>query len=241
MDLVLGLVPARGGSKGVPGKNTRLLAGHPLIAYTARAAAGSGALDRVVLSTDSEEIAEVGRRVGLEMPFMRPAALAADDTPMLAVVRHALAELRRHNWEPDIVVLLQPTSPLRTPLDIRRTVELLRSSGADSVVTVVPVPQHLSPDYVMRIEDGRLRRFLPESERIARRQDARPAYARNGTAYAFWTETVQRFGTIYGEDCRPLVMAAEESLSIDTETDWEAAERALAGPLSGRTSGDARS
>lgn len=226
---VLGLVPARGGSKGVPGKNTRLLVGRPLLEYTARAAFDSAVIDRVVLSTDSGTIAECGRRLGLEVPFVRPAALAQDDTPMLAVIEHVLNELHRQAWQPDIVVLLQPTSPLRTPGHIRAAVELLRASGADSVVTVVAVPLHLSPDYVMRIEAGRLRPFLADGVRVARRQDARQAFARDGTVYAFRAETVRRFGTIYGEDCRPLLIDAAESLSIDTAGDWAAAERALAG------------
>src|SRR5512132_4248089 len=106
--LLLGLVPARGGSKGVPGKNVRPLAGHTLLDYTARAARDSGVLDRVMLSTDSPEIADAGRRAELEVPFMRPASLAADDTPMLPVIQHALAELARSGWSPDIIVLLQP-------------------------------------------------------------------------------------------------------------------------------------
>jgi CMP-N-acetylneuraminic acid synthetase len=226
--MVLGLVPARGGSKGVPGKNTRLLGGRPLLEYTARAARESGVLDRVVVSTDSNEIAECGRRIGLEVPFLRPSALAQDDTPMAPVVAHALDELRREGWEPGVVVLLQPTSPLRTPQHIRSAVDLLAKTGADSVVTVVAVPAHLSPDYVMRIEDGRLQHFFPEGARLTRRQDARPAYVRDGTVYAFRSDAFRRTGTIYGEDCRPLLLDAAESLSIDTPADWAAAERALA-------------
>src|SRR6059058_989062 len=123
--VVLGLVPARGGSKGVPGKNVRPLAGHTLLEYTARAARESGVVDRVILSTDSLEIADAGRRAGLEVPFMRPAALAADDTPMVPVIEHALGEIARHGWSPDIVVLLQPTSPLRRPEHIRDAVAKL--------------------------------------------------------------------------------------------------------------------
>lgn len=222
-------MPARGGSKGVPGKNTRLLAGRPLLEYTARAALASGVLHRIVLSTDSVEIADCGRRAGLEVPFMRPPALAGDDTPMLPVVEHALDELRRQGWEPATVVLLQPTSPLRTPEHIRAAVERLHQTGADSVVSVVAVPQYLSPDYVMRLEDGRLRPFLPDGVHVTRRQDARPAYVRDGTVYAFRTTTLRRFGAIYGEDCRPLLVDAAESLSIDTAADWAAAERVLAG------------
>lgn len=226
--VVLGLVPARGGSKGVPGKNVRPLAGHTLLEYTARAARESGVLDRVILSTDAPEIADAGRRAGIEVPFMRPAALAGDDTPMLPVIQHALAETARSGWSPDVIVLLQPTSPLRRPEHIRDAVKVLRDTSADSVVTVVAVPRHLSPDYVMRMDEGRLKPFLPEGARVTRRQDARPAYSRDGTVYAFRRATVERFGGIYGDDCRPLLIDANESLSIDTEDDWHEAERRLA-------------
>jgi N-acylneuraminate cytidylyltransferase len=160
---------------------------------------------------------------------MRPAALAQDDTPMLPVVEHAVTALTETGWDPEIVVLLQPTSPLRTGAHIRAAVQALRDTGADSVVTVVELPRHLSPDYVMRIEGGRLLPFLPEGTRITRRQDARPAFVRDGTAYVFWTKTLRRTHSIYGEQCHPLVVAAHESITIDTPDDWEAAERRLAG------------
>jgi len=225
---VLGLVPARGGSKGVPGKNVRPLAGHTLLEYTARAARESGVLDRIILSTDSPVIADAGRRAGLEVPFVRPAMLAADDTPMVPVIEHALAELSREHWSPEFVVLLQPTSPLRRPDHIREAVSMLRETGADSVVTVVEVPRHLSPDYVMRIDGGRLKPFLPDGARVTRRQDARAAYSRDGTVYAFRRSTIERTGGIYGEDCRPLLIAARDSLSIDSPADWDEAERLLA-------------
>jgi CMP-N-acetylneuraminic acid synthetase len=228
MSLVLGLVPARGGSKGVPGKNVRPLAGHTLLDYTARAACASGVIDRLVLSTDSAEIAEAGRLAGLDVPFMRPASLAADDAPMAPVIVHAIAELARGGWSPDIVVLLQPTSPLRRPEHIRDAVATLRSTGADSVVTVVELPRHLSPDYVMRIDEGKLRPFLAEGARVTRRQDARPAYSRDGTVYAFRRTTLARTGGIYGDDCRPLLIEAIDSLSIDSPADWAAAEQRLA-------------
>lgn len=226
--MVLGLVPARAGSKGVPGKNVRPLAGRPLLVYAADAARRSGVIDRLVLSTESAEIAAVGRAAGLEVPFTRPPELAADDTPMLAVVEHALNALAGSGWQPDIVVLLQPTSPLRRPDHVRAAVDLLRSSGADSVVSVVEVPKQLSPDYVMRIEAGVLRPFLAEGARVTRRQDVRPAFSREGTVYAFRRDTIERFGNIYGEKCRPLVIDAKDSLSIDTPEDWAEAERILA-------------
>jgi CMP-N,N'-diacetyllegionaminic acid synthase len=224
---ILGIVPARAGSKGVPGKNIRRLAGRPLLEYTARAAQASGVIDRTILSTDSPEIADVGRRLGLEVPFLRPADLAQDDTPMLPVVQHAIAALADQGWLADAIVLLQPTSPLRRAEHIRSAVEMLRTTGADSVVSVVELPRHLTPDYVMRIDHDVLRPFLPEGARVTRRQDARPAYSRDGTVYAFRRATLERFGNIYGDNCRPLILDAADSLSIDSQADWDAAERAL--------------
>ena len=228
MSRVLGIVPARGGSKGVPGKNVRLLAGRPLLDYTVETARASGVLDRVILSTDSDQIADVGKRSGLEVPFLRPPALAADDTPMLPVIRHAIDALAEQGWTADVIVLLQPTSPLRRAEHIRAAVQTLLETKADSVVTVVELPKHLSPDYVMRIEEGKLRPFLAGGERVTRRQDARPAYSRDGTAYVCWRATIERYGDIYGTDCRPLVVDAADSLSIDSPSDWDAAERLLA-------------
>ena len=225
---VLALVPARGGSKGIPDKNIRPLSGRSLLAYVIEAASASGAVDRVVLSTDSERIAEEGRRAGIEVPFMRPAALAGDEAPMLPVIEHAVDALEAAGWSPEIIVLLQPTSPLRTGDHVRRAVQQLRDSAADSVVTVVELPRHLSPDYVMRIDQGRLIPFLPDGERITRRQDARPAFVRDGTVYAFWRRTLRDTGSMYGTRCSPLVLPARESLTLDTPDDWEEAERRVA-------------
>lgn len=228
MGHVLALVPARGGSKGIPDKNLRHLAGRTLLEYVARASAESGVVDRIILSTDSERIAAEGRRVGLEVPFMRPPALALDDTPMLPVIEHAVDFVTREGWDPEIVVLLQPTSPMRIPAHVRSAVETLRTSGADSVVTVVELPRHQSPDYVMRIDEGRLVPFLAEGTRVTRRQDARPAFVRDGSVYAFWTKTLREARSIYGHTCCPLVIPADQSVTIDTPGDWQEAERRLA-------------
>jgi CMP-N,N'-diacetyllegionaminic acid synthase len=227
---VLALIPARGGSKGIPGKNIRLLAGRPLIAYAVDAARASGIVDRVVLSTDSEEIAAIGRASGAEVPFLRPAELAGDASPMLPVLQHAVGVLEQAGWRPEIILLLQPTSPLRTPAHLAAAVGLLRATNADSVVSVAEVPRHLSPDYVMRIERGCLVPFLPGGATVTRRQDARVAYVRDGTVYACWRRTLVEHGSIYGRDCRPLVVAAAESVTIDTPADWAEAERRLGTP-----------
>jgi CMP-N,N'-diacetyllegionaminic acid synthase len=234
---VLAIVPARGGSKGVPGKNLLPLAERTLLDRTAQAARDSQRIDRIVLSTDDPAIAEEGRRVGLEVPFMRPAGLALDDTPMLPVLQHAISQVISGGWTPEYIVLLQPTSPLRRGKHIDGALSLLVSERADSVVTVVEVPKHLSPDYVMTIDGGALRPFLAEGARITRRQDVRPAYYRDGTVYAFRRDTIERFGNIYGDRCLPLVIDAAESLSIDTPEDWAAAERILAAREAGRQVG----
>ena len=203
------------------------IAGQSLVARAAAVARESGIVDRVIVSTDSREIADEARRAGIDVPFIRPAALAADDTPMLPVVQHAVDALEAEGWIPEIIVLLQPTSPLRRPAHLRNAVTTLRDSGADSVVSVVAVPRHMSPDYVMRIADGELKPFLPDGARLTRRQDARAAYVRDGTVYAFWRTTLVRYGSIYGEHCRPLMVDAEDSITIDEAADWAAAERLL--------------
>lgn len=228
---VLAIVPARGGSKGVPRKNvSELTPGRTLLHYVAEAARQTTRVDKVVVSTEDEEIARVGRQAGLDVPFMRPPELAADDTPMLPVLQHAISQVMSHGWTPEYVVLLQPTSPLRRSKHIDDALSLLVGERADSVVTVVEVPKHLSPDYVMKIEGGALRPFLAEGARVSRRQDVRPAYYRDGTVYAFRRDTIERFGDIYGDRCLPLVIDASESLSIDSPEDWAAA----AGILSAR-------
>lgn len=225
---VLGLVPARGGSKGIPDKNLRDLAGRPLLHYVAEAAAASGVVDRLVLSTDSPAIAALGRRLGIDVPFERPAELASDEAPMLPVIQHAVLTLEAAGWPVEVVVLLQPTSPLRTGAQIRAAVTTLRESGADSVVSVQPVPLHLSPDYVLRLEDERLVPFLAEGSRVTRRQDVRPAYYRDGTVYCTRRDVVMNEGSIYGTRCLPLVLEPGSTITIDTPEDWNAAEAALA-------------
>jgi CMP-N,N'-diacetyllegionaminic acid synthase len=227
MSGVLGIVPARAGSKGVADKNLRPLAGRTLLDYVGAAARKSGAIDRLVLSTDSEAIAAAGRAAGLDVPFLRPESLAQDDTPMLPVMRHAIEHVMSAGWTPEYVVLLQPTSPLRRAKHIDDALSLLTTARADSVVTVVEVPKHLSPDYVMKIDDGALRPFLPEGARVTRRQDVRPAFYRDGTVYAFRRDTLDRFGNIYGDRCLPLVIDARDSLSIDSPEDWAEAQRRL--------------
>jgi len=219
----LAVIPARGGSKGVPGKNLRLLGGRPLLAYTADAALNARRLARTVLSTDDPAIAAAGRALGLDVPFTRPAALAADDAPMLPVLIHAVDVLHRGGFTADTVVLLQPTSPLRTAAHVDAALDLLESTGADSVVSVVEVPHQFSPVSVMALDGGRLRPYLPGPV-VTRRQDKPRVFARNGPAVLAVRVATLKAGSLYGDDCRPLLMDAAASLDIDVPADFDYAE-----------------
>jgi CMP-N,N'-diacetyllegionaminic acid synthase len=223
---VLGVVPARSGSKGIPNKNLVSLAGRPLLAYTADAARTSRRLSRCIVSTDDERIAQAARSLGIDVPFLRPSELASDDTPMLPVLQHAAREMARNGSTIDVVVLLQPTSPLRRASHIDAAIDLLESTGADSVVSVVEVPHQFNPVSVMQLEDGRLRPFV-DGPIITRRQDKPRVYARNGPAVLAVRVGVLEQGSLYGNDCRPLVMSASESVDIDGPDDLALAELIL--------------
>lgn len=231
---VLGVVTARGGSKGIPGKNLRPLAGKPLLAYTLEAAAAAGALDRLILSTDDPVIADAGRSYGCETPFLRPAELARDETPHLPVMQHAVRWLDEHDgYRPDAVMILQPTSPLRRPEDIRESIRLLEDAGADSVLSVSEVPAHVHPMRTLRLDDqGRAELFVtgePVRRRINRRQDLPPAWTMNGAIYVFRTSVLFHGDpSLYGDRAVAYRMPAEYGISIDDLDDWAAAERALA-------------
>jgi CMP-N,N'-diacetyllegionaminic acid synthase len=225
---VLGIVPARSGSKGVPAKNERPLAGRTLVQRAIDGALASGAVDRLLVSTDSPRIAETARAAGAEVPELRPAGLAGDTTPMIDVVLHVLDRLAVDGYVPDAVLLLQPTSPLRTADHIRRAVELL-TDGVDAVCSVVALPQDLCPHYVMRItEAGYLDYFLSDGRLYTRRQDVPLAYRRDGTIFLTRTPILRSARNFYGARCVPMLLDRGESLNIDTAEEWEHAERLLA-------------
>lgn len=231
---VLGIITARGGSKGVPGKNLKLLAGKPLLAYTVEAALACRSLDRVILSTEDEAIAAAGRALGCEVPFIRPAELSRDDTPHLPVIQHAADWMRQQaGYQPDAVMVLQPTSPLRSAADIDAAVALLESTGADSVLSVSEVPPHAHPMRTLRLDAaGRAVLFAtgqPVRHRINRRQDLPEAWVMNGAIYACRAkELFAAEPSLYGDAVVAYRMPAERSISIDDMDDWAAAERLLA-------------
>jgi CMP-N-acetylneuraminic acid synthetase len=223
---VLAVIPARGGSKGIPNKNLALLCGRPLLAYTADAVKGSKRITRAVVSTDDARIAECARALGLDVPFMRPASLAGDDVPMLPVLQHAIGEMQQEGFTADAVVLLQPTSPLRRAEHIDAAVDWLERAGGDSVVSVVEVPHQFNPVSVMRMEDGWLKPFL-EAPSVTRRQDKPRVFARNGPAVLAVRADVVTGGSLYGERSWPLGMTPEESLDVDTPWDLKLVESVL--------------
>jgi CMP-N,N'-diacetyllegionaminic acid synthase len=222
---ILGLIPARGGSKGVPRKNIKLLAGKPLLNYTAEAALSSKRLTRVILSTEDEEIAEVGRTCGIEVPFLRPTELAQDTTPTLPVVQHALRFLEEQGNHFDAVCLLQPTNPFRRAADIDSCIELLETEQADTVFTVLAVPAEHNPHWVyFRNNDGSLRLSTGEAAPIPRRQDLPPAYTREGSVYVSRRDVVMFGNSLYGARVIGFEIERQRSVNIDNFNDWARAE-----------------
>jgi CMP-N-acetylneuraminic acid synthetase len=227
---ILAIIPARGGSKGVPRKNIYLVAGKPLIAYTLEAAlAVRHRLHRLIVSTDDAEIAKVARRYGVDVPFMRPADLAGDGVPMFPVLQHAVRTVEAmDNVHLDWVLLLQPTAPFRTPQDIESALDLAAGGGCDSVISVVQVFA-VHPKLMKRIENDRLLPFCIEEQEGTRRQDYQPpAYMRNGAIYLTRRAVLMEQNSIWGQVIRPYIMPEERSVSIDSEMDMKLAELMLA-------------
>jgi CMP-N-acetylneuraminic acid synthetase len=229
----LAIVPARAGSKGVPGKNVRDFCGRPLVSWAIDVAKGISD-GRPCVSTDDPDIERLAILSGAFVRG-RPARLATDEAPMLAVVVDALSV---HSTQPDLVVLLQPTSPLRTVEHVREALRLLEQTGADSVVSVTEIPEHYSPDFALEIVGHqRLRPWVQDDLPLqmchlpASRQDCRPAYVRDGTVYVTRRSVIEA-GSLYGDKCVPLIIPPNESANIDTEEDWKRAERIMRGRIS---------
>jgi CMP-N-acetylneuraminic acid synthetase len=212
---LLALIPARGGSKGVPRKNIRKLRGKPLLAWTIEAAHASPSIDRIVVSTEDEEIAEVAGAYGADVPFLRPQTLAQDDTPGMDPVLHALGELPEYDW----ILLLQPTSPLRTAADIEGIVKFCHAHGAPSVVSICEVNKH--PYWMYYCDAGHQLQPLIDKPLIPRRQDLPPVYVLNGALYLARRDWLIAEKNFIGEGAIGYQMPMERSADIDTIADWE--------------------
>jgi CMP-N-acetylneuraminic acid synthetase len=225
---ILAIIPARGGSKGIPRKNIRLLAGKPLVQYTAATALACKGLTRVILSTEDPEIAEVGLRCRLEVPFLRPPDLARDDTPTLPVLQHAVQALEQTGDRYDAICLLQPTNPFRRSEDIEGCLDRLITTGADSVVTVLPVPPEYNPHWVYFQNDhGLLQLSTGEAAPIPRRQLLPPAFHREGSVYVMRRNVLMEQNSLYGSTVAGFLVDPSRSVNIDTMDDWRKAEAVL--------------
>ena len=221
----IAVVPARGGSKGIPRKNVKSLAGRPLIAWTIAAALEARRFERVVVSTDDEEIAEIARGAGASVPFLRPAALARDDTPGIDPVLHALEQLPGF----DEVAMLQPTSPLRTAADIAACIDFARARVAPAVVSVAPPRTHPYWTYTLS-PTNQLEPIVPAAASTARRQELPAVHALNGAIYYAQTAWLRRERTFIGPGTLGFVMSPEHSIDIDSPLDWRIAELLLQAP-----------
>ncbi|WP_442508746.1 cytidylyltransferase domain-containing protein [Novipirellula sp. SH528] len=226
---VLGIITARGGSKGVPRKNLAKIGGRSLLSYTAAAARESRHLTRTVISTDDNEIAEEAVRCGVELPFMRPAELARDETPTMPVLQHAVQKLEEAGEQYDAICILQPTHPFRSADDIDRCVELLASSEADAVMTIAAVPAEFNPHWTYFMDDnGGLRIATGESTPIARRQELPPAYHREGSVYVTRRDVLMLQNSLYGKHVLGVPVDPEFRVNIDTMDDFRRAEALMA-------------
>lgn len=222
---ILGVITARGGSKGIPGKNIKLLGGKPLIAYTIEVSKKSKLLSHLIISTDDEEIAMVAGRYGVEVPFMRPREFADDKAPHLPVMKHAIEFMEKQEGIVyDYVVILQPTSPFRTVEDLDGTIQKLIDTKADSAVSVSEIPGGWHPVKIKKLEGDKLLPYcMPEEEGI-RRQDLPVAYKRNGSVYAMKRNIIMVNNRLFGDNVVGFITPKERTVDIDTPVDWVLAE-----------------
>jgi CMP-N,N'-diacetyllegionaminic acid synthase len=225
---VLGIIPARGGSKRVPRKNLALLGGKPLVSWAIETARGASRLDRLVVSSDDREVLEIARRYDEALPLERPAELATDEAPAVAYVAHALSALERPGSARfEVFVIIQPSSPLTLAADVDGTVELLERSGADTAVTVMEVEHALHPAKLKRLEGDRLLPYVEEEQGRMAAHELPKVYVRNCAVYATRRHVIEA-GAIIGADCRGLLMPRERSLDINDPIDLAFAEFLLA-------------
>jgi CMP-N,N'-diacetyllegionaminic acid synthase len=225
---VLAVVPARGGSKGIPRKNLAQVGGKTLIERVAQVAANLPWLDAAVLSTDDEEIAAEGRRCGLTVPFRRPAELAADHAGAAEMWQHAWLECERiYGRRFDLSVLLEPTSPLRGPEDVERTLAAIVAQGHASAVTVSRTPAHYVPEKTLAVRSGIIEFYKPEGASVRQRQQLPAYYHRNGACYAVRRALLIEEGHFLGRDCAAVIID-RPMVNIDEPLDLALAELLVA-------------
>jgi CMP-N-acetylneuraminic acid synthetase len=226
--LILGIIPARGGSKGVPGKNIKLLNGKPLLQYTAEIALESKYLTEVILSSDDTQIVTVAKSLGIQVPFLRPKELAQDTTPTIDVIIHALQWYESQAIFFDAVCLLQVTSPFRTVEFLNKAIEKFITSGCDSLVSVQKVPHEYNPHWTFEVNsEGNLKIATGEDQIVNRRQELPDVYHRDGSIYITKTEVLLQQHSLYGKSISFIESSPEFYVNIDTLADWEKAEQMI--------------
>lgn len=222
----LAIIPARGGSKGLPGKNLALVAGETLLARAVRCAREAGIFDTILVSTEDQATADAGRKAGAAVPFLRSPQLASDSAAVIDAVREVLARLETRF---DTVALLEPTSPLRTPEIVRQTMAAAESEGADAALTVSPAPARYHPLKHFRIAaDGKVRFAVEEGAKVVNRQELEPTFLRNGMCYAVRVGAIEAGHNILGSALRAVVVDGP-AVNIDDAADLAEARRLLEG------------
>lgn len=225
---ILAVIPARGGSKGIPGKNIRHLGGIPLLAWSLDAARSADSIEEIIISTEDTEIAAVAASLGAEPLFLRPADLAADHTPTLPVLQHILERFADSGRNFDAICLLQPTSPFRPPGFVEAAIQKFLNSGADSLISVRKVPDEFNPHWIFEEgESGFLRLATGEDSIIPRRQELPPAYQRDGSVYLTKAEVIMEQNSLYGKKITWLENTSAIHVNLDLPSDWDEAERLL--------------
>jgi CMP-N-acetylneuraminic acid synthetase len=222
---VLGLIPARGGSKGIPGKNKKLLGGKPLLQYTIEAGQKATQLDALIFSSEDEELISLARDLGVSVPFTRPQALAEDQSGSLGVVQHALQYMQTQGEKYDAVCLLQVTNPFRSAQMIDEAITAFAKADTDSLVSVLKVPHEFNPHWVFEAsKNGVLKIATGEKEIIKRRQDLPDAYIRDGAIYITKSDVLLQQESLYGTSISYIESDPTWHVNIDTMKDWNKAE-----------------
>ncbi|MEP0263917.1 acylneuraminate cytidylyltransferase family protein [Dokdonia sp.] len=222
---VLGLIPARGGSKGIPGKNKKLLGGKPLLQFTIEAGLQSTKLDTLIFSSEDEELMSLARDLGASVPFTRPQQLAEDNSGSLGVVKHALQFMQSQGKHYDAVCLLQVTNPFRSAERIDDAITAFAKANTDSLVSVLKVPHEYNPHWVFEAsENGVLKIATGETDIIKRRQDLPDAYIRDGAIYITKSDVLLEQNSLYGSSISYIESDPQWHVNIDTMEDWKIAE-----------------
>ena len=226
---IFALIPARSGSKGIPGKNIKMLGGKPLISYTIQAGLKCSELADIIVSTNDEEIAQISKDAGASVPFLRPANLATDESPTIDTVIHAVHFLENQNEFYDAICLLQPTCPFRSQEEISQAIRHFKDSGADSLMSVREVPHQYNPHWVFEHKPNSpyLRIATGESQIISRRQNLPKAYFRDGSVYIAKTQLIKAHHSLYGNKIAYFLNQQSIYLNLDTPSDWDRAEQLI--------------